>query len=77
MKQGIQPFLHTSQADGQAILGLARPAVRQGALWCLRDPSGVGLLSLNQPPAVPKVHQLAGSNNAIRLTSDKLSLQSP
>jgi len=77
MRQRIQPLLHSSQADGQAILGQVRPAVGQGALWCLRNPSWVGLLSLNQPPAVPEVHQLAGLNNAMRLTSDNLSLQSP
>ena len=77
MRQRIQPLLHSSPADGQAILGQFRPAVGQGALWCLRNPSWVGLLSLNQPPAVPEVPQLAGLNNAMRLTSDNLSLQSP
>jgi hypothetical protein len=77
MKQRIQPLGSVSQVDGQAILGRARPAGRQGALGCLGDPSWVGLLSLNQPPTVPEVHQLAGSNNAMRLTSDNLSLQSP
>ena len=77
MKQRTQPFLHTSQVDGQAILGQVRPALGQGALGCLRHPSWVGLLSLNQPPAVPAVHQLAALNNAMRLTSDNLSLQSP
>jgi hypothetical protein len=77
MKQSTQPFLHTSQADGQAILGQVRPALGQGALGCLRDPSWVWLLSLNQPPTVPEVHQLAGLNNAMRLTSEKRSLQSP
>lgn len=77
MRQRIQPLLHSSQADGQAILGQVRPAVGQGALWRLRNPSWVGLLSLNQPPAVPEVHQLAALNNAMRLTSDILSLQSP
>jgi len=77
MKQSIQPLFPSSQADGQAILGQVRPTVGQGALWCLRNPSWVGLLSLNQPPAVPEVHQLAGLNNAMRLTSGNLSLQSP
>lgn len=77
MKQSTQPFLHSSQADGQAILGQIRPALGQGALWCLRDPSCVGPRSWNQPPTVPKEHQLAGSNNAMRLTSGNLSLQSP
>lgn len=77
MRQRIQPLLHSSLADGQAILGRARPAFGQGALWFLRNPSWVGLPSLNQPPAVPEVHQLAGLNNAMRLTSDNLSLQSP
>jgi hypothetical protein len=77
MKQRTQPFLPASQVDGQAILGQVRPALGQGALRCLRNPSWVGLRSLNQPLPVPEVYQLAGSNNAMRLTSDNLSLQSP
>lgn len=77
MKQRIQPLLHSSQADGRAILGQVRPALGQGALGCLRNPSGVGLLSLNQHQAAPEAHQLAALNNAMRLTSDNLSLQSP
>ena len=74
---GIKPLQAVSPTDGQTIHGLARPAVRQGALGCRRDPSWVGLLTLNQPPTVPDVNQPAGSNNAMRLTSDNLSLQSP
>lgn len=77
MKQRIQPLLHSSQADGQAILGQVRPAVGRGALGCRCSPSWVGPLSSNQFPAAPEVHQLASLNNAIRLTSDDLSLQSP
>ena len=77
MRQRIQPLLPSSQANGQAILGQVRPALGQGALWCLCNPSWVGLLSLNQPPAAPEGHQLAGLNNAMRLTSGDLSLQSP
>lgn len=77
MRQRIQPLLHSSLADGQAILGRARPAFGQGALWCIRHPSWMGLLSLNQHPAAPEEHQLAALNNAMRLTSDNLSLQSP
>ena len=77
MRQRIRPLLHSSQADGQAILVQVRPAVGQGAFWCRRNPSWVGLLSMNQPPAVTEGRQLDGLNNAIRLTSGKLALQSP
>jgi len=42
MKQSTQPLLQTSQVDGQAILGQVRPALGQGALGCLSDPSWGG-----------------------------------
>ena len=77
MKQRIQPFLPASPADGQAILGRARPAVRQLILERVRNRSLAGLLLLNLLPAMPDGHQSTALFHAMRLTSGDLSLQSP
>ena len=77
MKRRAQRLLPVSPADGQAILGQVRPALGQGTLGCRRNPSWLPLRSWNQPPTMPEGHQLTGLNNAMRLTSEKPSLQSP
>lgn len=77
MNQRPQPLLPVSSADGQAIPGHARLAVRQGDFWELHEDSWVGMLALNPRPAGPGDYQFAALFHAMRLTSGNLSLQSP
>jgi len=77
MKQRVQPFLHTSAADGQTIPGRARPAVGQRTLEQGRNRSLAGLRLLNQRPAMPDSHQSTALLHAMQLTSGDPSLQSP
>ena len=77
MKRGIKPLRAVSPTDGQTIHGRLRPAVCQVIPERLGNHSRAGLLLPNPLAAMPGAHQSAALFHAMRLTSGKLSLQSP
>ena len=77
MKRGINPLQAVSPTDGQIIHGRLRPADCQVIPERVGNPSLAGLLLPNPLAAVPGAHQSAALFHAMRLTSEKRSLQSP
>jgi len=77
MKRGIKTLQADSPTDGQTILGRLRPAVCQVIPERICNPSRAGLLLPNPLAAMPGAHQSAALFHAMRLTSEKRSLQSP
>lgn len=74
---GTKPLQAVSPTDGQTIHGRLRPAVRQVIPERVGDHSLAGLLLPNPLAAMPGAYQYAALFHAMRLTSEKRSLQSP
>ena len=77
MKRGIKTLQAVSPTDGQTILGRLRPAAYQVIPERIRKHARAGLLLPNSLAAMPGAHQYAALFHAMRLTSEKRSLQSP
>jgi hypothetical protein len=77
MRRCIKPLLTVSPTDGQTILGRLRPAAYPVIPEQLRKHDRAGLLLPNPLSAMPGAHQSTALFHAIRLTSEKPSLQSP
>ena len=77
MRRCIKPLLTVSPTDGQTIFGRLRPAACLVIPEQLRKHDRAGLLLPNPLSAMPGTHQSTALFHAMRLTSEKPSLQSP